>query len=138
MSPQLRWLLGVAAIAAWWIAGAIARPVETGELEEKPVMKVPVLTDPESVFGRALHGRLTAMSDRDLAVLESVLLPVVDATDTAGPDDDELMLGDMPSADDVPQQKASSSPPIDGLAAHPVNVPDSFVTESTLLQERER
>ncbi|XP_025199896.1 uncharacterized protein LOC112597873 isoform X2 [Melanaphis sacchari] len=130
LTPRL-----LVAMAVLWVVTVTvqSRPtVDSGEPEleesaEPPpdptVLMVPVrvLTDPDSSFGKILRNQLRTMSDHDLSVLESSLQT---GTKTDRSEDDDVMMGDMPSADD-PQDSSSPATSL-GLATV---TPDDYTDE---------
>lgn len=80
---------------------------ESAELSPDPsILMVPVrqLTDPNSAFARMLSNQLFKMSEQDLKALETGLAGTKTKPDSS--DDQDMMMGDMPSADD-PQDSSS-------------------------------
>lgn len=103
---------------------------ESVESPEPSVVMFPIrqLTDPNSPFARMLNNQLLKMSDRDLQALETGLQAGT-KTEPGPSDDQDMMMGDMPSADD-PQD--SSSPATFGRATV---MPDDYTDE---MSHRER
>jgi len=144
----LRWSIVLVVLAGWRTTVAIARPAEFGaepedESAEMPsagagasVVAVPVrvFTDPDSAFGRVLHRRLAAMSDRDLSVLESGLrMAVTNSAATAAAVDEEMMMGDMPSVD-----ATDNLPPQETQSPSPDNLQPTAPSDDIVLADRER
>lgn len=130
---RFRWTLAVAALAACWATRAVVgRPAASGsrESEEESAelrpgagpVAVPAnaLSDPDSAFGRALRARLYGMSDSDLSAVQNSLAAAVP---DAPVEDQEMMMGDMPSssssADDTFRAPCpdSAEQPTDGVNA---------------------
>jgi len=108
----------VATVLLWAVTVAVqSRPAtesgepeieESAELSPDPsVVMVPVrqLTDPNSAFVRILNNHLLKISEQELQAIETGLTGT--KTETSSNDDQDMMMGDMPSADDL---QDSSSP----------------------------
>ncbi|XP_026809338.1 uncharacterized protein LOC113551344 isoform X2 [Rhopalosiphum maidis] len=105
---------------------------ESDEIPSNPtVLMVPnrILADPDSSFGKMLRDRLRTMSDKDLTVLQSNMQTAI-KTD---PNDDDMMMGDMPSADD-PQDSSSPASPL-GLVTV---TPDMDYTDDILRRQSDK
>ncbi|XP_060837707.1 uncharacterized protein LOC132919839 isoform X2 [Rhopalosiphum padi] len=105
---------------------------ESDEISSNPtVLMVPnrILADPDSSFGKMLRDRLRTMSDKDLTVLQSNMQTAI-KTD---PNDDDMMMGDMPSADD-PQDSSSPASPL-GLVTV---TPDMDYTDDLLRRQSDK
>jgi len=107
----------VAIVLLWAVTVAVqSRPAtdsgepeieESAELSPDPsVVMVPIrqLVDPNSALARILNNQLLKMSEQDLQAIETGLTgtktkPVISS-------DQDMMMGDMPSADD-PQDSSS-------------------------------
>lgn len=119
---QSRWLLVVAVLAAWWTAAAVGRPadfVDGNHDSREPVAaenaaaSVPNIRNVNS--DGTLCAQLAVMTDRELDILEDGLsnigAPAAVATLPSDTDlgEDEMMMGDMPSADAIAQDQSSAS-----------------------------
>lgn len=103
---------------------------ESDEISSNPtVLMVPnrILADPDSSFGKMLRDRLRTMSDKDLTVLQSNMQTAI----KTNLNDDDMMMGDMPSADD-PQDSSSPVSPL-GLVTV---TPDMDYTDDLLRRQR--
>lgn len=115
-----RWLLVVAVLAAWWTAAVDGRPTDFDDAADESPNKddggAPFAGTPDvhrtNTIDEALCSRLAAMTDRELGTLEAGLTtigaggPAGVSGDTG--DNGEMMMGDMPSADEISQDQSSS------------------------------
>lgn len=110
----------VTMVLLWAVTDAVqSRPAtDSGEPEieesvespEPSVLMVPIrqLSDPNSAFAQMLNNQLLKMSERDLQALETGLAGT--KTEPEPSDAQDMMMGDMPSADSADDPQDSSSP----------------------------